>query len=344
MSSLFLLLVFFSLFLFFLFSTTGENGSSNSGCDVFQGKWVYEQQSSPPYNSSSCPFIRFEFDCQQNGRPDTSYLKFTWQPNGCDLPRLDAHEFLRRFRGKKIMFVGDSLMMNQWQSLTCLIHSAVPKAKYTLSQYPPVYLFHLPEYELSIMMQWHQFLVEIEEETKGRRILKLDYIKGDKWRGIDLLMGLHARGRIYKDMDRSVAFKLALEHWAKWIDQNMDPTKTKVFYQGISPSHYRGGEGGLPHSKGCAESREPIEGEGQDLPENPAVWVVKSVLSGMKHPSYFLDISHMSLLRPDAHPSIYGSKVHGLVPDCTHWCLAGLPDTWNHLLYHALLTNHTLSS
>lgn len=30
------------------------------------------------------------------------------------------------------MFVGDSLSLNQWQSLTCMIHAWVPKSKTTV--------------------------------------------------------------------------------------------------------------------------------------------------------------------------------------------------------------------
>jgi hypothetical protein len=43
--------------------------------------------------------------------------------------RFDGKSFLRKFKGKQIMFVGDSISRNQRQSLICLLHSAVPQAK-----------------------------------------------------------------------------------------------------------------------------------------------------------------------------------------------------------------------
>lgn len=42
----------------------------------------------------------------------------------------------------------------------------------------------------------------------------------------------------YQDMDRLVAFYKGLTTWGRWVDLNVDPTKTKVFFQGISPTHY----------------------------------------------------------------------------------------------------------
>lgn len=40
-------------------------------------------------------------------------------------------------------------------------------------------------------------------------------------------------------MDRLVAYEKALTTWARWIDKNVDQTKTKVFFQGVSPDHAR---------------------------------------------------------------------------------------------------------
>jgi hypothetical protein len=44
---------------------------------------------------------------------------------------------------------------------------------------------------------------------------------------------------LYKNMDRLTAFSKGLTTWGRWVDQNIDPSKTKVFFQGISPTHYQ---------------------------------------------------------------------------------------------------------
>ncbi|KAJ6402170.1 hypothetical protein OIU84_014291, partial [Salix udensis] len=102
-------------------------------CNLFQGRWVADT-SYPLYDSSGCPFIDAEFDCQGYGRPDSQYLKFSWQPDSCSIPRFNGADFLARWRGKKIMFVGDSLSLNMWESLACMIHAAVPNAKTTFTK------------------------------------------------------------------------------------------------------------------------------------------------------------------------------------------------------------------
>ena len=48
------------------------------------------------------------------------------------------------------MFVGDSLSLNQWQSLTCMLHKAVPGANYTLARTGGVSTFRFPVWLFSL--------------------------------------------------------------------------------------------------------------------------------------------------------------------------------------------------
>jgi hypothetical protein len=58
----------------------------------------------------------------------------------------------------------------------------------------------------------------------------------------------------------------------------------------------------------------------------------------MSNPVHLLNITTLSQLRKDGHPSIYtGHGGHN--NDCSHWCLPGVPDTWNILLYVSLIQN-----
>lgn len=65
-----------------------------------------------------------------------------------------------------------------------------------------------------------------------------------------------------------------------------------------------------------------------------ALVVVNKALSRIKKPVHLLDITTLSQYRKDAHPSAYSGEHGG--NDCSHWCLPGLPDTWNELLYATL--------
>lgn len=43
----------------------------------------------------------------------------------------------------------------------------------------------------------------------------------------------------YKDMNPMVAYEKGLLTWANWIDLNLDPRKTRVFFRSMSPRHNR---------------------------------------------------------------------------------------------------------
>ncbi|KAL5732215.1 hypothetical protein ACHQM5_004862 [Ranunculus cassubicifolius] len=328
-----------------------SNTLQTKTCDFFKGSWVYDN-TYPLYDSTQCPFVEHEFNCLKNGRPDHYYLKFKWKPTGCDLPRFNGLDFLWKFRGKSIMFVGDSLSLNQWISLTCLLHNAAPQVSYNMSRGDPLSVFSMPDYDIKVILLRNVYLVDVVSEKIGR-VLKLDsIIDGKAWVGMDAIVfntwhWWNRRGptqpfdyfqegnKLYKDMNRVVAFGKALATWGKWVDSNINPNKTKVFFQGISPSHYAGIEWNKPKVTNCLAEKLPIYGSTYPGGPPPAVTVLKNALKTIKNPVYLLDVTELSQLRKDAHPAVYGlTGQKGM--DCSHWCIAGVPDTWNQLLYNAL--------
>ncbi|THF97249.1 hypothetical protein TEA_028394 [Camellia sinensis var. sinensis] len=339
-----------------------------NGCNLFQGKWVFDS-SYPLYDSSSCPFIDPEFNCQKYGRPDNGYLKYSWKPDSLTIMlclvrgfgkgfgkgngkgRFDGNEFLRRWRGKNIMFVGDSLSLNQWESLSCMVHASVPKAKTSFVRTALLSHVTFQDYGVTLYLYHSTYLVDIVREKVGR-VLKLDSIQGgNSWKQMDMLIFntwhwwthkgksqpwdyVQDGSAMLKDMDRLMAFYKGLTTWGRWVDRDIDPSKTKVFFQGISPTHYQGKEW-KSGSKNCMGEHLPFTGSTYPAGIPPAAIVVNKVLSRVKKPVYLLDITTLSQLRKDAHPSAYSGDHSGT--DCSHWCLPGLPDTWNQLLYAALM-------
>ena len=103
-------------------------------CDVFDGGWVPDE-TYPLYNSSECPFAEKGFDCLANGREDTGYLRWRWRPRRCDVPRFTARAALQRLRGKRVVFVGDSMSRTQWESFICMLMPGVddPKTVYEVN-------------------------------------------------------------------------------------------------------------------------------------------------------------------------------------------------------------------
>ncbi|XP_028778485.1 protein trichome birefringence-like 41 isoform X1 [Neltuma alba] len=320
------------------------------GCDLYNGRWLYDS-SYPLYNSSQCSFIEFEFDCQQNGRPDDLYLKYRWKPNSCDLPRFSARKFLEKYRNKRIIFVGDSISLNQWQSLTCMLHSRSPHSEYLLERVQGVSTFTFLKQNVSLILSRNALLVDIAHKSWGR-VLKLNAIAdndAELWQGSHVLVfnswhwWLH-RGRkqpwdfvtdgdrLYKDMDRLVAYEKALLTWAQWVNENIDFTKTKVFFQGISPTHMNAKFWGNYDGDSCGEETRPVFGPPHPRKRLPAQVILERVIGSMSKRVHLLNITRLSQHRKDAHPSVYGIPGRHIGMDCSHWCLPGVPDAWNELL------------
>ncbi|KAH6766156.1 Pmr5/Cas1p GDSL/SGNH-like acyl-esterase family protein [Perilla frutescens var. hirtella] len=340
--------------------------ANQTSCALFTGSWVRDE--SYPVYQYSCPIIDPEFNCQMYGRPDSDYLKYRWQPMNCQIPKLNGVDFLTRMRGKSVMFVGDSLGRNQWQSLVCMIAAGLPASSRTqIIRGDPLSTFKFLDYGVSVSFYRAPYLVDIDS-VEGKRVLKLDEIRGNgnAWVGVDVLSFNTGHWWTHKgslqgyytiipisflinniNQIKYLALDRGLRTWARWVDTNIDTTRTRVFFQGISPTHYNPSEwnaGAVTTSKSCYGETMPMmatSGYPGTYPDQ--MKVLQTVLGSMNKPPFLLDITLLSAMRKDAHPSIYSGD---LTPeqranpdhsaDCSHWCLPGLPDTWNQLFYTAL--------
>ncbi|KAM3194436.1 hypothetical protein ACQJBY_070862 [Aegilops geniculata] len=148
---------------------------------------------------------------------------------------------------------------------------------------------------------------------------------------------------IYSELNVVDAFHKALITWSRWIDDNVNPKKTTVMFRGYSASHFSGGQWNSGGS--CDKETEPIKNEQYLSTYPPKMSILEDVIHKMRTPVVYLNITRLTDYRKDAHPSIY-RKQHlseeerrspEIYQDCSHWCLPGVPDSWNELVYAQLL-------
>ncbi|XP_057978994.1 protein trichome birefringence-like 36 [Malania oleifera] len=364
------------LFFFVLLCLSNVNSSSASGldeevhavqarrysrqtCNLSAGKWVYD--SSYPLYDRTCPYLTTAVDCRQNGRPDSGYEKWRWRPSGCSLPRFNALRFLGSMRGKRIVLVGDSIMRNQWESLVCLVQGVIPTHRKSVTFRGPSMAFHASDYKTTIVFCWAPLLVELKKEREKGRVLHLDQIEANArhWRGADVLVFDSAHwwthsnqetswdyymegNKIYnRNLNPMIAYGKGLTTWANWVDSNLNPHQTRVIFRSISPTHNR------ENGRKCYNQREPMAFLGHRHHVPAQMHVLQSVLRRMKFPVYLQDITTMSAYRRDGHPSVYSKRIGyeekrhqnqiSSATDCSHWCLPGVPDTWNEMLSAILM-------
>ncbi|KAL1823896.1 hypothetical protein ACET3Z_010674 [Daucus carota] len=347
--------------------------TDQGGCDLFKGRWVWDESTRPLYEESECPYIQPQLTCLEHGRLERNYQYWRWQPDGCSLASFNATMMLEALRGKRMMFVGDSLNRGQYVSMVCLLHSLIPDHSKSMETSGSLTIFTAKDYNATIEFYWAPFLLESNSDDAvihrvSDRVVRKGSINkhGRHWKGVDIMVfntylwwmtGLDFKilqgsfddeVQDIAEVSTEVAYEMGMKSMLRWVKLNMDPNKTRVFFTSMSPSHAKSIDWGGDPNGNCYNETTMIEDPqywGSDTRKS-IMQVIDKVLSRTKVSITFLNITQLSSYRKDAHTSIYKKQWNPLTPeqlanpvsyaDCVHWCLPGLQDTWNELLFHKL--------
>ncbi|KAL4189584.1 hypothetical protein AMTRI_Chr08g166070 [Amborella trichopoda] len=320
----------------------GRERRAQDECDLFSGRWVLDNFSHPLYSEEERPYMSDQLAWRKYGRPDMAYRSWRWQPHHCNLTRWNATAMLEKLRGKRLMFVGDSLNRGQWISMVCLLQSVLSPTKKSMTPKNFLTIFTAEEYNATVEFYWVPLLVESNSDDPvnhrlSSRIIRPDSIAkhGSYWKHADILVFnsyLWWRGELKikllkgepcEESEGLDAMNEALRTWADGVDSNVDARKTRVFFVTMSPIHLWT----------TLIEREDYWGSGSDLRMKS---VLENVFRERRSRVTVLNITPLSeyqkdetfkpkqLLHPEGHA------------DCIHWCLPGVLDVWNELLFNLL--------
>ncbi|KAL7095262.1 hypothetical protein ACP275_10G012600 [Erythranthe tilingii] len=347
-------------------------------CDLSQGKWVFDNVTRPLYKEEECTFLTAQVTCIRNGREDTLYQNWRWQPNHCSLPTFEARKLLEKLRGKKMLFVGDSVNRNQWESLICLLQTAVQPGKATWKMGAPLSVYFVQEYNATVEFYWAPFLVESNSDDPrnhsiSQRIINPDSISkhGIHWKAADFLVFnsyiwwmnsrnikvLRSGSPEYDEIERPIAYERVLTTWANWLKHNINHNRTSAFFITMSPVHQQSSNWNKAEGAACAGETDPISNTSTPLDmgtDRRLLEITKNVIKATGVAVGLVDITTLSEYRKDGHTSVYTIRQGKLLTpeqkadpatyaDCLHWCLPGVPDTWNELLYAHIISSSSSS-
>ncbi|RVW44098.1 Protein trichome birefringence-like 16 [Vitis vinifera] len=276
-----------------------------------------------------------------------------------------------RFQDKTLAFIGDSLGRQQFQSLMCMITGGkespdvtsvgwkygLVKARGALR--PDGWAYWFPGTNTTILYYWSASLCDLEPLNSVnptmdyamhldrppaflRRFLnKFDVLvlnTGHHWNRGKLKANrwvMHVGGMPNTDTkiaEIGGAKNLTIHSIVKWVDSQLPKYPgLKAFYRTISPRHFFNGDW---NTGGSCDNTTPLSDGKEVLKDESLDPVAVAAVKGTR--VKLLDITASSQLRDEGHISRYSIRATPGVQDCLHWCLPGIPDMWNEILFAQL--------
>lgn len=336
-------------------------------CNYAKGQWVADSRR-PLYSGFGCKqWLSEMWACRLTQRLDFSYEGYRWLPNNCEMPEFERSAFLRRMQDKTIAFIGDSLGRQQFQSLMCMATGGEmsPEVEDVGKEYglvkargakrPDGWAFRFPNTNTTILYYWSSTLADLvpinSTDPRSNVAMHLDrppafmrkYLHrfdvlvlntGHHWNRGKLTANrwvMYVNGKPNDDSKLASmggAKNFTAYSISKWLDSRLPYLpRLKAFFRTISPRHFRNGDwntgGSCDNTTPLTEGREVLQDQSSDE-------VVEGAVKGTR--IKLLDITAISDLRDEGHISHYSVRATGGINDCLHWCLPGIPDTWNELL------------
>ncbi|XP_057544950.1 protein trichome birefringence-like 14 [Amaranthus tricolor] len=337
-------------------------------CDYSKGKWIADDNR-PFYSGGRClQWLSEMWACRLMDRTDFSYEKFRWQPKDCEIEEFGGKKFLRRMRNKTLAFIGDSLGRQQFQSLMCMASGGRERLdvidvgrEYGLvrargAKRPDGWAYRFTRTNTTILFYWSACLCDLQPLSSNRNseiAMHLDrppaFLRHflDRFNVVVLNTGHHwNRGKFdgnhwvmhvggVPNPNKNVveAKNFTIHQIVNWMDSKL-PThpKLRAFYRSLSPRHFFNGDW---NTGGTCDNINPLSKGKEAVKEGSGDQMAAMAVKGTN--VKLLDITSLSELRDEAHISRYTVKPRESTgQDCLHWCLPGIPDAWNEILFAQL--------
>ncbi|CAH1445385.1 unnamed protein product [Lactuca virosa] len=136
-------------------------------CNIFDGKWVFDDLTRPLYKEDEY----------------------------CNLPKFRGKLLVEKLKNKRLMFVGDSLNRNQWESMVCMVQSVASSGRKSLIRTGSLSIFRIEDYNATVEFYWAPYLVQSNSDDPelhniSDKIImpKSINIHGQNWKNVDYLV------------------------------------------------------------------------------------------------------------------------------------------------------------